>query len=416
MLVGQATRQATTYMSALILTIFIILVLDGVVSASEAAIFSVPLNKAKLLAEKGRIGKVLLSLKESMERPIVTLIALSNLITIMGSVLTGIMADRTFGAKWVGVFAAVLTFLIMVFAEIIPKRLGERFAEPVALALAVPIKVVSKIFTPIIWLIEKLTSPFRAGGKSLTSEEEIAFLAQVGTREGTIEQYESEFIQKIFKLKDITAGDMMTPKPFVFFLDGNKTLGEMEGEIRKSTHTRIPIYDKTPNRILGIVYQKELMGALIDNKRGSLLREFANQPLIVPEGKLGDDLLRDFKDSKQHLAAVVDDHGNVVGVVGLEDVLEELVGEIVEEKDVSPELIKRIAKNEVLAHGETQTAFLNYFFNTTIRDRKSLNGYLLKKIGHLPKAGEIYEDKNLKFIAEEVGLSAIEKVRIIRKE
>jgi CBS domain containing-hemolysin-like protein len=403
-------------MSSLILAVLVILILDGIVSASEAAIFSVPMNRVKMLAEKSRFGKILLSLKESMERPIVTLISLSNLITITGSVLTGLLAESLFGEQWVGVFAAVLTFLIMVFAEIIPKRLGEKFAEPVALVMAIPIKLASRVFAPIIWLIEKITIPFRDKGKSITSEEEISFLAQMGTKEGSIEQYESEFIQKVFKLKDITAGDMMTPKSFVSFLDGNKTLGDLEEDIKRSKHSRIPIYDRTHNNILGIVYQKELLVALLEGKRNSPLKDFSQKPLIVPEGKLGDDLLRDFKDSKQHLAVVVGDHGNVVGVVGLEDVLEELVGEIAEVKDVSPELIKRLSKTEVLAHGETQIAFLNHFFNTNIKAHSALNGYLLKKFGRLPKKGEFYEDKNLKFVVEEVGLSAIEKVRVIKKE
>jgi CBS domain containing-hemolysin-like protein len=403
-------------MSSLILVVLVILILDGIVSASEAAIFSVPLNRAKMHAEKSNSGKILLSLKESMERPIVTLISLSNLITIIGSMITGIMASNIFSEVGVGIFAAILTLFIMIFAEIIPKRLGERFPDAIALTMAWPIKVISTIFTPITWFIDKVTAPFDKKQKPFTSEEEITFLAKMGTKEGSIEQYESELIQKVFKLKDITAGDMMTPKSFVFFLNGNKTLGELENEIRTSKHSRIPIYDRTPNQILGIAYQKELLEALIQGKRDIQLKEFAQQPLVVPEDKLGDDLLRVFKESKQHLAIVIDDHGNVVGVVGLEDILEELVGEIAEAKDVSPELIKRLSRNEVLAHGETQIAFLNHFFNTTIKAHATLNGYLLKKFGRLPKKGEFYEDKNLKFVVEEVGFSAIEKVRVIKKE
>src|SRR3989344_5366914 len=123
-------------MSTLILFVLLLLFLDALVSAAEAAIYSVPLHRAKFLADKYRLGKILLPLKESMERPITTLIALSNFITILGSVMTGIIADRVFGEEWVGAFAAVLTFLVMVFGEIAPKRLGERYAEHVALAAA----------------------------------------------------------------------------------------------------------------------------------------------------------------------------------------------------------------------------------------------------------------------------------------
>ena len=403
-------------MPALILTLIVILVLDALVSMTEAAIFSVPLYRAKLLAEKSKLGKTLLSLKESMGRPITTLISLSNLITIVGSIFAGLMAARVFGEKWVGVFAVVLTFLIMVFAEIIPKRIGERYAETIALSAALPLRLISQLFLPIAWLIEKITSPFIMARPPLTSEEEISFLADIGRKEGVIEQYESEFIRRIFKLNDVTAADMMTPKPFVFLLDGNKTLGEMAEVISNSSHSRIPVYDQTPNQILGIVHQKELLKALAQNKKGILIRELSKTPLVVPEGKLGDDLLRDFQKSRQHLAIVVDGHGNMVGIIGLEDVLEELVGEIIEEKDISPELIKRISKHEVLAHGETSIMDLNHFFNVDIANHKTLNGFLLEEFGHLPKTGAFTHEGGLKFIIEKVSLSGIEKVRVIKEK
>lgn len=321
-------------MVTLIFSVIVIIVLDSLVSASEAAIFSVSVNRAKFLAEKSKMAKVLLSLKERMERPLTTLIALSNLITIAGSTLTGVLVFKTLGEEWVGIFAAGLTFLIMVVAEIIPKRLGERYAEPVALAGAVPLFVVSKIFTPITWFIGMVTAPFiRRRKRGSLSEDYIAFLARQGALEGIIEKYEGELIQKIFKLNDITAARIMTPKSSVFFLDGRKTVGELESEIYRSIHSRMPVYSGDVNRVVGMAHQRDLLRALARGKRDTLISQLARPALVVSEDREGDELLRDFQKTQKHLAVVVNDKKEVVGVVGLEDVLEELVGEIIDEKE-----------------------------------------------------------------------------------
>jgi len=403
-------------MLTLISFVFIIVVLAGIVAAMEAAVFTVPRAHAKLLAEKSVAGKALLSLKESMSEPISTLVALTSLITIVGSVFTGVIADKVFGEPLVAVFAAFLTFAIMIFGEIIPKRLGERYAEHIALISAIPLKLIAKFFRPVIVLIEKIVGPLVPIRKMSTSEEEIAFLAKEGAREGAIKTFEGELIQRIFKLNDINAADMMTPRPLVFFLDCNKTLGEVENLIYNSKHSRIPVYDKKPDHIIGIVYVRDLLSNLLQGKRGMLLREFAKPTLVVHEGKLGDELLRELQRAGKHLAMVVGDHGRIVGVVSHTDIIEELVGEMAGEQEISPELIKRVSKSEIIVHGETQVLAVNRFFNTEISDHCTLNGYLLKKFGHLPAKGEIIEEGNLKFVAEETSPSAIERVRVIKKE
>lgn len=403
-------------MVTLISLILIIIILAAIVSAAEAAIFTVSRTQAKFLAEKSVAGKALYALKESMSGPISTLVGLASLITIVGSVFSGIIADEIFGKKWVGIFAAALTFVIMIFADIIPKRVGERYAEQVGLIFAIPIQLLSRLFKPLIFVIEKMAGPLAPVHGQSTSEEEIAFLAKVGAHEGVIEKYEGELIQRIFKLNNINAADMMTPRPLVFFLDGNKTLGEVEDLIFNAKYSRIPVYDQKPDRVVGIVYVKDILRALLQNKSGMLVREFARPPLVVHEEKLGDELLREFEKLKQHLAIVVDDHGKVVGVVGVVDILEELVGEILEEKEITPELIKRVSKNEIVVHGETQISVLNRFFNVEIPDHRTLNGYLLKKFGHLPARGDTIEAQNMKFIIEDISPSAIEKVRVIKPE
>ena len=403
-------------MGYLLLTVIIILALDMVVSAAEAAIFSVPLNRVKQLAEKSASARVLLELKESMDGPIVTLISLSNIITIMGSVISGVVAAQVLGDAWVGIFAAVLTFLIMVFGEILPKRIGERFAQPLALVLARPVRAIEKIFHPITWFIMHVTAPFAKRTAPATSKEEIVFLTDLGKREGVINEYESRIINSVFRMTDVTAGDMMTPRPFVFFLNGRDTVGKAQDQIKTSTHSRIPVFEDVKGNIIGVAHQRDLLRALAEDKHGSLVKEYIQKPLIVPESRLGDDLIKDFLQSRKHLALVVSDYGDMIGVLGLEDVLEELVGEILDEKDVAPEFIKRASKNEIIAHGQTHIPDINRFFNVHIKSKKTLNGFILSKLGHLPAAGESFDFENLTLRMEEVSSSSIEKVRIIRRE
>ncbi|MDO8515669.1 MAG: hemolysin family protein [bacterium] len=403
-------------MSYLFLVILLILISDSLVSASEAAIFSVPMNRVRQLAENSSNAKVLLSLKESMSGPTTTLIALSNLITILGSVTVGVVTAERLGDAWVGFVGAILTFLIMIFAEIIPKRLGERYATNVALVMARPIKAVSVVFLPITWFIEKMTSPFLPNGSISVSKEEIMFLTRQGAKDGSIPAYEGQLIQGVFRLADVTAGDMMTPKPFVFFLDGKKTVKEVIPLIEKRSHSRVPVYEEHKEKVTGVVRVRELLLALNEGKGETLVKEYARKPLVIPEARLGEDLLKDFLAAKSHLAIVVDDYGSMVGVVGLEDVLEEIVGEIVDEKDVRPELIKRVARNIIVTHGQTHIPHINHFFNTAIKSKKTLNGFLLQKLGHLPSSGESFKFDNLDFFIEEVSPSSVERVKITKEE
>jgi len=401
----------------LFIIVVLILALDALVSASEAAIFTVPINRARLLSEKYHLGKTLLKLKESMERPITTLIALSSLITIGGSVFVGTVASKIFGSEWLGVFAALLTLFVMILGEIVPKRLGERYAEIIGLAVSPIVQVLSFVFTPLIWLIGIITKPLAPQKRSPTSEEEISFLARMGGKEGAIEPDEAELISRVFKLNDITAGDMMTPLPFVLFIDGEKKIGEVANFIQTARHSRLPVYIGDKNHIVGIAHQRDLLKALANNETERLVKEFSRNALVIPDSRLGDDVLRDFQQHKSHFAIVTSDYGNVVGVVGLEDVIEELVGEIIEEKDVAPEIIKRISKSEIVAHGQTPIAAINHFFNMEIKSRKkTLHGFLTDAFGHIPRRGEKYAAFDALFIIEDATPNSIERVHIVKEQ
>lgn len=395
-----------------------VVLLSGMLSMVEAALFSYSVTKARVAARRRtakKSAKIALEIREKPFRAIATFVVLSTTVSTAGSILVGSYAASLFSSWGVGAFSAALTFFAIIFSEILPKNIGERWSHVIFPIAAVPLKGLSLALGPLVKIFEIIAKPFTIGASPfMTSEEEIALLTEVGASEGTIEPREAEMIQRVFKLNDITAGDMMTPKPFVEMIDGAKILREIAEFIKSAKHSRFPVYEGDINNIIGIVHQRDLVGGIVSGDFDKRVSEYAREAVIVPELRLADDLLRDFQEKRSHLAVVVSDFGNIVGVVGLEDVLEELVGEIIDEKDVAPELIKRVSKNEIIAHGQTRISQINHFFNTEIKSRKTANGFLLEKFGKIPESGEKFETAGLIFYAEEVGPRQIDRIKIVK--
>lgn len=383
----------------------------------EASLFSYSLTKAKLAAQKGgRVAKVAFEVRERPFRAIATFVILSTTVNTVGSILVGSYAASLFSSRGVGIFSAVLTFFIIIFSEIFPKNIGERWSHVIFPAAAMPLRWLSIILGPIVKVFEILAKPFTTGVSPFTtSEEEIALLTTVGASEGTIEPQEAEMIKRVFRLNDITSSDMMTLRPFVTFIDGAKTLSDIASFIKEAKHSRFPVFEGDQNNITGIVHQRDLLRGITDGELDRRVSEYARDVMIVPESRIADDLLKDFQEKRSHLAVVVNEYGTVVGVVGLEDVLEELVGEIIDEKDVAPELIKRVSKNEIIVHGQTRIAQINHFFNTDLKSKKTVNGFLMEKLGKIPEGGAKFEIGDLVFYAEEVGPRQIDRVKIVKK-
>lgn len=404
-------------MASLLLLAFIVATLLAVFSLTEAALFSFSVTKAKVAAQKGNVlAKNAIELREKPMKAVAALVVLSSINQTAGSLAVGWQAGRIFSDVGIGIFSAALTFVTIIFSEIIPKNIGERWSQTIFPIVAYPLRWFAVILYPLTSLLEILTKPFTTGESPfITSEDEIALLTKVGASEGTIEPHEADMIQRVFRLNDVTASDMMTPKPFADFIDGTKTLEEMKEIIKTTRHSRLPVFENNDNNITGIVHQRDLLRALADGERGNKISEYASEALLIPESRLADELLRDFQEKRSHLAVVLSEYGNVVGVVGLEDVVEELVGEIIDEKDVAPELIKRISKSEIIAHGQTRIAHINHFFNIAIPSQKTLNGFLMDQFGRIPEKNASKEYDGLIFQIDEVGPRQIDRVRITKK-
>ncbi|MBV7328278.1 hemolysin family protein [Chloroflexi bacterium TSY] len=331
-------------MITLIIAALVVIIASGVCSGTEAALFSISTVKVRQLAQSNSpAAQALLAIQEDMTRPIATIVVLTNISNIVGSIAVGNLASSVLGSQWLGLFSGILTFLIIIFSEIIPKTLGERHADRVALLTARPVNTLTWLLSPVVWLLEKVTSPFTYGESPLTTNEsEIRLLAQIGRHEGVIESDESEMIERVFHLKDVTAADIMTPRVNMTYLDGQKTLTEVLNDVQDSQHTRIVIIDDNRDNVTGLVLKAEILQGLVDGQADRPVKELQRDVHFVPETAQADMLLTDFQRSKQHLYIVQDEFGGVSGVVTLEDVLEVLIGEIVDETDKDVDLRTRI--------------------------------------------------------------------------
>jgi CBS domain containing-hemolysin-like protein len=323
-------------MTTLIIAILIVLISSAICSSAEAALFSVSVIKVKQLAEEDtKSGNALLNIKTDMNRPIAAIVVLNNVANIVGSIVIGGLATEVLGNKWIGYFSAALTFMVIIFSEIIPKTLGERYADKLSLMVSRPILFVSKIMSIVLWFIEKITYPItgKSPVKYTTNESEIKLLASIGDKEGVIESKESTFIKKVFELNDTTAKMIMTPRVSMTYLEGNDTLESVKDAVIKSQHSRIVVVGDTVDDIIGIAMKEDLLVHLINSEGGKMVKGLVRTAQFVEEHKTAQELLELFQDKRYHLAVVIDFYGGVSGVVTLEDVLEVLTGEIVDETD-----------------------------------------------------------------------------------
>jgi CBS domain containing-hemolysin-like protein len=326
-------------MEKLILLSLTVILGSAFFSMTEAALFSVSLNDARVLKEQKRRGSFsLVEIKERMHRPITTIVIFNNVFNIVGSMMVGLTVIKLFGSNWFGLTSACFTFLIILFSEILPKNIGDLYAVPIALFSAKPILLITRMLAPLIWFIQIFTRPFGNKVKDI-SEDEIKILSHLSHMEGNIEADEKEMIQKIFKLNDLAARDVMTPRTVVEALDGEEKLFNLKEKIQSLTHSRLPVYCGGLDDIIGICHQRDLLIALSRNE-DKKIKDFVktNLSLFVSEDIKIDQLIPLFQKQKTHLAIVNDEFNGTAGIITLEDVLEQIVGEIVDETDQDVDL------------------------------------------------------------------------------
>lgn len=344
------TNQIILFM----MTVFGIVALSAFFSMVEIAILTIPISKIQAEIEIGNHAAIkLMKLKEKMNDTIASIVLMSNIVNIGGTFLIGVLSaeylkDYTLTQQYL--FPILWVLLIIVFAEILPKSIGEAYNIKIAFNVASFVYLLSRLLAVPIKILSYFTKFIRRNKMPLTSEDEIIDLVNLGGKSGAIESYEREIIQNIFKLNDITAKSIMTHRVHMSAHDESTKVLDLSAEELADLHSRIIIYDDDLDHITGIVLQKDLLMAHAKGKEILTLKEIAKPCHTVYENVTAQHLLELFKKTRQHLFVVIDSEGGTSGVVTLEDVLEEIVGDIHDESDDLNEAeIKEEEKEERLS-------------------------------------------------------------------
>lgn len=313
------------------------LALSGLMAAVDAALLSVTRPEvAELVLHRRRGSRKLWELKQQLTRAVVVVVIVTNTINVLGPILVSHLAFETYGADALGIVTIVLTFGTIVFSEIVPKALGAHYAPTLSRWAAPVVRVLQFGLYPLVLLLEELSEVFTRGARRIGTEDQIRSLVMLGRRAGYIERDESRLIRRVFVLNDRLAGDIMTPLRDVISIEAATTVQEAAEIVHREGFSRYPVFGQTVHDVRGTAIGREVLQALARGRGGQPLRTVWRPPLIVPSERPADELLMLFRDERQHLA-VVQDQGRTVGIVTLEDVLEELVGEIEDEKDAASE-------------------------------------------------------------------------------
>ncbi len=331
-------------MISLVLAILTAVFISFICSLSEASLFAISPAYVRLLSEKkGRVGKVLVKLKENMDKPISAILIINTIANVSMASIAGVKAYELWGEKGSLYVTVVFTFMILFFGEIVPKVFGVTYNRGATKIYVLPLKFAMNILLPFVWLIVQFSSLLRGKTKiAQAPEEEILAMAKISEEEGSILPIEKKIIIHALQLDNVTAESIMTPRTVMVVENGDKTLKEIQDKAITWRYSRIPIYEKEVDNITGIVLRRNVITSI--TKEGFVdktLKEISNSLHFVPEMMTGDKLLAEFLTRKSHLFGVVDEYGEVLGIVTLEDVLEALIGtEIVDETDAVVDLQK----------------------------------------------------------------------------
>ena len=408
-------------MIATILVLLVLVLLSAFFSGSEIAIFSLPDARARAMADAGLRGaEALARLKRNPERLLATILIGNNIVNIGAASLATALALDLFGSEGVAYATGAMTLLVLVFGEVTPKGLASANAAVVARLVAPPILLLSRVLFLLVIPLEALTRAFvrssQRSGQPTFTEGEIREMHAIAHMEGTIEEHERRMIDRVFRLDDTRAWDVMTPRVDVFAWPASRSLASIAAELHAVRYSRVPVYGDSIDDVVGVLYTRDAYQALVRGMRDVPLGELAREPFFVPGSIALTRLLGDFQARRIHMGVVIDEYGGTDGLVTLEDILEELIGEIVDETDVEKPAIVRVSRHEVLVEGSADLREVNHFFNTTFPqlEHRSLNGYLLDELGHVPRPGEELEREGILIRIEEATEQLVVRTRLTR--
>jgi len=404
-----------------IISLIVLIALSGFFSGLEVALVGTSRSKVRQMLNGKLPGATSLDkLKSNPSRMMASVNLGNNLVNVASTVLATDIALKMFESAGLAIAIGVMTFLILIFGEITPKTYCNANAAKIALRYSRVLLAFSYAFYPIVWMFEKITK----GIINLTgsteepprlTEEEIKGVIEQGLQDKAIEKQESELVHGALNFDDIIIRSVMTPRTKMFTLNSKMLLFEALPMINKSGFSRIPIYGKNQDEIIGIVNVRDVLKCLEKEEKMISLQQISRKPIFVSQEKKVNDLLKEMQGRKSHMAIVLDEFGGVEGCVTLEDLVEEIVGEIHDETDVTKDNFQREGNSTIITNGDIEIDELNEIFKTNIPqgdDYATLSGLLHEKLRDIPKEGDKIIIDSLRIIIEKVLKNRPEKIRI----
>ncbi len=400
----------------------ILIGLSGFFSGLEVALVGVRKSKVEqLVRKKARGSKALQKLKSNPAKMMASVNLGNNLVNVASAAFATEIAIRWFGNTGLGIAIGIMTFLILVFGEITPKTYCNANAVKIALRFSPVLLIFSYVCFPIVKMLEFITKGMiKITGSSEQppgiTEEEIRGIVDQGLADKAIEKDERELVHGALKFDDTVIRAVMMPRTKMFTLNAKMLLFEALPLINQSGHSRIPIYDKNKDDIVGIIHVRDVLKELEQDHKMIPLEKIARKPIFASQEKMVSSLLKEMKGRQIHMAIVIDEFEGVEGLVTLEDLIEEIVGEIRDETDsITPTLFQSVDKNTIITNGDIEIDKINEIFKTGVpegEDYASLNGLLHDKLHDIPKEGDKIEVDSLRIVVEKVSKNKPEKIRI----
>ena len=404
-----------------IIILIILLGLSAFFSSAETSLTTVNKIRLRSLAEEGnKRAKMALKVTDNFGKMLSAILIGNNIVNLSASALTTSIA-YSFGGSAVAAATGIITVLILIFGEITPKTVATLHSDTLALIYAYPIHFIMTILTPISFIINMLSRGIlfilrvNPNGKATTmTETEHRTIVDVSHEDGLIESEEKEMIYNVFDLGDAKAKDVMVPRVHVTFADVESTYNELLDIFREDKFTRLPVYEETTDNVIGTINMKDLL--LFDNTKEFHVRDILREAYFTYEYKSISELLVEMREASLNIAIVLDEYGETAGLITLEDILEEIVGEIRDEYDENEEeFLKEINREEFVVEGSMNLDDLNDRLDLNLKseDYDSLGGFIIEQLDRLPEEGdEITTENEIRMVVDSLDKNRVEKVHI----
>jgi Mg2+/Co2+ transporter CorB len=404
-----------------IIVLIVLIILSAFFSGIETALMTLSKIKVNSLVEQKKKGsRALQRIKDKPSKLIITILIGNNLINISAASLATVVFTDIFGSGGVGIATGIMTFMILVFGEIAPKTYASKNSVNISLKSARTIEILMKVLAPFVWFFSKITGFVNKlsgpEGEKLVSHEELRTFLTMGRKEGILDKDEAEMMHNILDFRDTKVVDVMTHEDEIEMINGEKKINEVIDFIVKSPFSRYPVYLKERDNVIGIIDVDDVLKSIHEKKTNNKIKTISKEVLFVPESKDVDDLLSDLDERNEKMALVVNEYGDVIGFVSIEDILEEIVGDVFDKSRRRSAYLTKINEKAFRTKAKITLEELNKILKIKLESETSntLGGFIQDRLERIPKVGEKIRFRKLTFEIEKVNKKGIELVKIIK--